>query len=852
MTIARSGWEGLAGGRLSGVSLEGISGAGPDGLVEIARASLGALDWNRVDAGALATALTRFPGAGGGGAGGEGEVAPLAGEEEVAAAAGEEPAVEPAPAGEDGEEATAPPADDTTDLPEVETTEEEAAGDVADVAEAGDEAGPVFAAVEVFLALAEGELGGLLVEGVSVTPADVSSAGLRLGRLTLAELSRRRFGPLALDSLDVDGPDGRFGLAGLSYDGVIERLPLDELRAALPGLPRTPEGAARLRELLAGVAGRYEAGLASLAVTRPSDGAGLRLDRLGFSGTAAGDRGGTSLSVESFALDFGKLASGVRDEAELASAGLSRVAGRLRAGWGTDHAAGRDTLDRLELSLDGLGDLELEGAIESPSAEAVAASPPDALMALSLVRARLAYTDRSLVRACWRRRAARTARRRTSSPTRWPAWSPTRRARPGSTPESRAAVADFLRRPGRLEVELSPSQPAPMLDALTLATTAPAELGARAGPEGAGDAAAIVTGGGAYPCRITLGSIHMISQMCPSRSLKLRAYMKPKSIGLPGIGGAEGQRLVDQRVDGSPALGRQAGEHLRRRGRVGDRLAGELRELLVGEQHRIDVVRDDHAGGGVVGELGVERVAEPGEERDRALRSFTGKLTKIFVAMTSPPLGALLRDDRDTASGLAHGVLDLVHALQALVAAGGVHDVVLVDPGLAHPVAQAAPVGHHDDRHAVRPAGKGREASLEQRERRLGGGEGDHHRERAGEGEVLPQQRLLRRLAKDEQEDEVERGEFAQRAAAGEAHDDQEQSVDRGGAQDRVHGCRLPDPLETDEPSGADRSVPLRLSQVPCRVSGFRRRVTRAGVAGSGRRDARFWLLSCVASCYTT
>ena len=317
---------------------------------------------------------------------------------------------------------------------------------------------------------------------MSVTPADLSSAGVRLGRLTLAELSRRRVGPLALDSLDVDGPDTRLGLAGLAYDGVIERLPLDALRAALPGLPRTDEGAARLRGLLSDVAGRYDARLASLAVTRPSDGAGLRLDRLGFAGTAGGDRSGTSLSVEAFALDLGKLAAGIRDEADIAVAGLSRVAGRLLAGWSADRAAGRDSLDRLEIALEGLGDLEIAGAIQSsPVGAAPAASATEAIMAISLVQARLAYTDHSLVSRLLAVAGGKDGPAPdvvadalvglVTNPARAP-W---------LDAESRAAVADFLRRPGRLEVELSPPQPAPMLDALTLATTAPAELGARLG-----------------------------------------------------------------------------------------------------------------------------------------------------------------------------------------------------------------------------------------------------------------------------------------------------------------------------------------------------------------------------------
>jgi hypothetical protein len=190
------------------VSLEGISGAGPDGLIEIARASLGALDWNRVDAAALATALTRFPGAGGAGPGGEGEVAPLVEEDDAgdeggdrggpgrrrggaapagrgrrgAAGGDHRPAGGGARAGRDdrparGRDHAREAAGGEEPLP----PEGEAEGaDLAAAAE-DEEVGPVFAMVEAFLALAEGELGGLLVEGVSVTPADVAGAGLRLG-----------------------------------------------------------------------------------------------------------------------------------------------------------------------------------------------------------------------------------------------------------------------------------------------------------------------------------------------------------------------------------------------------------------------------------------------------------------------------------------------------------------------------------------------------------------------------------------------------------------------------------------------------------------------------------------------
>jgi hypothetical protein len=51
--------------------------------------------------------------------------------------------------------------------------------------------------------------------------------------------------------------------------------------------------------------------------------------------------------------------------------------------------------------------------------------------------------------------------------------------------------------------------------------------------------------------------------------------------------------------------------------RVCDRLGRERLEELLDQQHGEDVLAEDHAGLVFVGELRVERVAEPGEELDR-------------------------------------------------------------------------------------------------------------------------------------------------------------------------------------------------------------------------------------------
>jgi hypothetical protein len=61
-------------------------------------------------------------------------------------------------------------------------------------------------------------------------------------------------------------------------------------------------------------------------------------------------------------------------------------------------------------------------------------------------------------------------------------------------------------------------------------------------------------------------------------------------------------------------------------------LAG-FQRLGVGDQHRIDVVGDDHAGRRVVGELRVEPKPSISKNAFAPWRSFTGRFTKVFGVM---------------------------------------------------------------------------------------------------------------------------------------------------------------------------------------------------------------------------
>lgn len=78
-----------------------------------------------------------------------------------------------------------------------------------------------------------------------------------------------------------------------------------------------------------------------------------------------------------------------------------------------------------------------------------------------------------------------------------------------------------------------------------------------------------------------------------------------------------GDGLANKVVDLGSVLTREADQHLGLLGRIADSVRRELFELRMRQQHHIDVFADDHAGGSLVRELHIERVAQALEERDR-------------------------------------------------------------------------------------------------------------------------------------------------------------------------------------------------------------------------------------------
>src|SRR5688572_3434162 len=101
-------------------------------------------------------------------------------------------------------------------------------------------------------------------------------------------------------------------------------------------------------------------------------------------------------------------------------------------------------------------------------------------------------------------------------------------------------------------------------------------------------------------------------------------------IGL-GVGAAAGcHGLAHQFVDPGTTFARQRNQHFRTLGGVANRLWSELLELRVREQHRVDVLTDDHARGRVVGELGVELVAEAAKEFLGLGQVFHGEVNEYF------------------------------------------------------------------------------------------------------------------------------------------------------------------------------------------------------------------------------
>src|SRR6185437_11225259 len=106
----------------------------------------------------------------------------------------------------------------------------------------------------------------------------------------------------------------------------------------------------------------------------------------------------------------------------------------------------------------------------------------------------------------------------------------------------------------------------------------------------------------------------MTCQPWPSRSKKLREYMKPWS-SAPSASeppAASAAALTVSTSSRDETLKQYSASVC---GGIGDRQLRELRELLAAEQHDEGVLADQHAGGALVGHHRVEAESERSEER---------------------------------------------------------------------------------------------------------------------------------------------------------------------------------------------------------------------------------------------
>jgi hypothetical protein len=69
---------------------------------------------------------------------------------------------------------------------------------------------------------------------------------------------------------------------------------------------------------------------------------------------------------------------------------------------------------------------------------------------------------------------------------------------------------------------------------------------------------------------------------------------------------------------------------------ISDLLVGKPGKLLVGQQHRIEVLGNDQARRSLISELRIERLGEGFEEVHPLVEVFTGRLMKILVLMIAP------------------------------------------------------------------------------------------------------------------------------------------------------------------------------------------------------------------------
>ena len=305
------------------------------------------------------------------------------------------------------------------------------------------------------LTLADGTARDLELAGLSATSASAPGASVQLQGASVAELSGARLGPVQLTGLAVNSPD-----AGLTFEAARHRMdfdpfPLAELRAAATQLPRTPEGAAELRRQLAAVTGRYEGGVDRLVIDGRESGVKAGAGQLRFAGSTDALRTQTQVGIDALALELGRTPGGGSGPGSLARA-LGDLTGSMRAAWSTDRRAGTASLESMGLDLDGLAAIQADGVAGMPADGSTLGPDP---AAFSLVRGRLVYTDRSLLQrllTAWGEPSGLAPEMVADA-------FAGMIADPSTTPwlnrPARTALAQFLRQPGRLQIELAPAAP---------------------------------------------------------------------------------------------------------------------------------------------------------------------------------------------------------------------------------------------------------------------------------------------------------------------------------------------------------------------------------------------------------
>src|SRR5262245_3252564 len=112
--------------------------------------------------------------------------------------------------------------------------------------------------------------------------------------------------------------------------------------------------------------------------------------------------------------------------------------------------------------------------------------------------------------------------------------------------------------------------------------------------------------------------------------VKAPAVHEPMVLNFSGFGCARLESCVDKVVDLRPAFERQCGQYFGDPGRVRNLLLRKRLEFCMSEQHRVDIVRNYHAGCSMICELRVELEAKLLEERHRALQVLHREIYEDF------------------------------------------------------------------------------------------------------------------------------------------------------------------------------------------------------------------------------